>query len=187
MLSQWLLWGGKKPTLKQSAGLLLGFCALIWLNVHQGIQGDVSIFGLLLILLASISWVVGTRISQTSHGESSLSIIRTSGLLLFIGGLQTLVFSLIFDDQVNILQLPIQAYLALAYLSFFSSLVGYTTYLWLLFNSRAIVAMSYEYVTPAVGVALGTFFAGEYLDITIILLSIVLVFSVFLITTHDRQ
>ncbi len=186
VLGQWLLWGGKKPTKTQASGLFLGFSSLVCLNIHQGIHSDASILGLFLILISTFAWVYGSHISQVYQVKNNLSIIKSTGLLLFIGGIETLALSLLLGERVNICALPTQAYLSLAYLTFFSSIIGYTSYLWLLYNSRAIVAISYEYVTPVIAIALGAFFAGERLDIVIILTSLALVLSVFLITTHDR-
>ncbi len=186
MLGQWLLWGGKKPTLMQASGLALGFCALAWLNVHQGIQGDTSLWGLFLILFATFAWVYGSHFSQVHQKETNLSMIRGAGLLLFIGGLETLLLALLLGERVDIFSLPMEAYFPLTSLVFLSSILGYTSYLWLLFNSRAIIAISYEYVTPAIAVILGALFANENLDINALLASAVLILSVFLITTHDR-
>ncbi len=187
ILGQWLLWGGKSPTKTQTTGLILGFLSLAWLNIHQGIHSDASILGLFLIFISTFAWVYGSHISQVCHGKSNLSVMRTTGLLLFLGGLETLLLSLVLGERLDIFTLPLQAYTSLAFLTFFSSLVGYTSYLWLLFNSRAIVAISYEYVTPVVAIALGALLGNELLTLTMVTASMTLMLSVFLITTHDKE
>ncbi len=187
ILGQWLLWGGSKPTFVQALGLILGFLSLIVLNIHQGISADASIFGLLLILVSTFAWVYGSHFSQQHKNDNTLSVIRSSGLLLLVGGLETLALGVLIGERVDLFALPLPAFLSLAHLTIFSSIIAYTTYIWLLFNARAIVAISYEYVVPAVAVMLGAFVADEAIDSVIIITSCVMVFSVFLITSHDRK
>ncbi len=187
VLGQWLLWGGKKPTLVQAVGLCLGFAALIALNIHQGIGGDASILGLILILVSTFAWVYGSHFSQQHKNDNSLSLIRSTGLLLFVGGLESLALGMTLGERVDLFALPPAAFLSLAHLTLFSSIIAYTTYIWLLFNARAIVAISYEYVVPGVAVVLGALIANEPIDAFIIVTSCVMLFSVFLITSHDRK
>ncbi len=187
MLGQWLLWGGKKPTAMQGLGLFLGFSALIVLNIHQGIGGETSPLGLGMILFATVAWVYGSHYSQIHKYDTNLSLLRSTGLLLFLGGLQTLIVSLLLGERITITNLPLEAYLVLGYLVIFSSLIAYTTYIWLLFNSRAIVAISYEYVVPVIAIGLGALFADEQVDAIIIGTAVILISSVFLITSSDRK
>ncbi len=187
ILGQWLFWGGKKPTLWQGSGLILGFSALMGLNIHQGIGGETSLLGLGMILFASLIWVYGSHYSQEHQYDTTLSILRSTGLLLLMGGIQTLCIALFMGERVDIINLPLQAYLAVAFLILFSSVIAYTTYIWLLFNSRAIVALSYEYVVPAIAIFLGALLVHEKIDNIMIIASVVLIFSVFLITSSDRK
>ncbi len=185
-LGDWLFWGGQKPTKMQTFGLTLGFCALVWLNVYQGVQSDASFFGLMLILFATLAWVYGSHLSQMHKANEKLSMLRSTGLLLLMGGVETFVLGGLLGERFAISQLTSSAYFSFAYLALFSSLVGYTTYLWLLFNSRAIVAISYEYVTPVIAIVLGAFFANEPLDATIMFTSALLILSVFFITSRGK-
>ncbi len=56
---------------------------------------------------------------------------------------------------------PASAWLALAYLVVFGSLVAYTAFVYLIDHSRPALATSYAYVNPVVAVGLGALFAGE--------------------------
>ncbi len=187
VLGEWLLWGGKRPTFAQATGLILGFCALVWLNFYQGMSSEASVFGLLLLLFSTFAWVYGTHLSQVLHNKSTLSVLRTTGLVLLFGGLETLLLALLTGERVDVFALPAGAYFSLAYLAFFSSIIGYTSYLWILFNSRAIVAISYEYVTPGIAIILGALFAEEPLDVSVLLVSILLLCSVFFMTSNDKS
>ena len=53
------------------------------------------------------------------------------------------------------------AWLALAYLVVFGSIVAYTAFVYVIGHSRPALATSYAYVNPVVAVGLGVLFAGE--------------------------
>jgi drug/metabolite transporter (DMT)-like permease len=65
---------------------------------------------------------------------------------------------------------------AWAYLSLVGSLVGYTSYIWVLQKSTPKLASTYAFVNPVIAVLLGWLLAGESL-------TPVLGFSAFLIGT----
>ncbi len=186
MLGEWLLWGGKKPTKIHVLGLVMGFFSLVWLNVYQGIQSDASLWGVLLILFSTLAWVYGSHASQVRQVQSNLSMFRSSGLVLLVGGVQSLLVGLALGESVSLSHVPLAGYAALAYVTIFSSLIAYTCYLWLLFNSRAIVAISYEYVTPVIALVLGALFAQESINMTIVITSAALLLSVFFITNQEK-
>lgn len=186
MLGEWLFWGGKRPTIVQFAGLCLGFSALLWLNIHQGAQGETSMFGIGVIISSTFAWIYGSHLSKKWHNNTKQSVIRSTGLLMAIGGLETLVFSLIIGERLDIYSLHIDAFLPLAYLIFMSSIIGYTSYLWLLYNARSIVAISYEYVNPIIAIYLGWLLGGESINMTVITACLLLVSSVFLVTSHGK-
>ena len=90
---------------------------------------------------------------------------------MFIGGLQSLVgaavlgeFSTFSMDSVT----PLSAG-ALLYLVIFGAIIAYTCYFWLLLHTRTVVAISYEYVNPVIGVFLGWLLAGEQVDGVIVM------------------
>ena len=187
MLSEWWFWGGDKPSTKQIFGLGLGFGVLVWLNIHQGTSSEASIVGLLLIMGSTFAWVYGSHFTQKHKCDSDLSVLKATGLLLFFGGLQSLILSYILGERVDFFNVPISAYLALLHLIVFSSIIAYSTYIWLLFNSRAIVAISYEYIVPVIALLLGAFFANEKIDSTTIIASALLILSVCLVIITRKR
>lgn len=186
MLGEWLFWGGKKPTIVQFTGLCLGFSALVWLNIHQGIQGETSLFGVGIIVFSTFAWIYGSHISKKCNVNTKQSILRSTGLLMGIGGIETLIFSLLIGERLDVFSLNMNAFWSLSYLVFMASIVGYTSYLWLLYNARAIVAISYEYVNPVIAIYLGWLLGGEPINMTVVMACLLLVSSVFLVTSHGK-
>ena len=91
VLGGWLFCGDPRPSLVQFFGLGTGFAGLILLSVNQTASGTDSGWGILLVLCAAFGWVTGSFLSKKQASETQLSVIQTSGLLMFIGGLQSLV------------------------------------------------------------------------------------------------
>ena len=70
-----------------------------------------------------------------------------------------------------------------------SSTVSYThltCYFWLLLHTRTVVAISYEYVNPVIGVFLGWLLAGEQVDGVIVTACCLTVLSVFFIVSRKH-
>ena len=161
---------------------------LILLSVNQTASGTDSGWGILLVLCAAFGWVTGSFLSKKQASETQLSVIQTSGLLMFIGGLQSLVgaavlgeFSTFSMDSVT----PLSAG-ALLYLVIFGAIIAYTCYFWLLLHTRTVVAISYEYVNPVIGVFLGWLLAGEQVDGVIVTACCLTVLSVFFIVSRKH-
>ncbi len=187
LLSDWLFWGGDKPSKYQMIGLVLGLGAMAVLNMHQLVFIKTSAFGVFFVILSVIGWVFGSHMSKVYHVGDSLSVPRSTGLMLLLGGIESLFLALFMGERVNFASLPIEAYLWCIFGVMSSSIIAYSAYLWLLYNTRAAVAVSYEYVIPIVAIPLGVVFAGESVDSIMIAASLVLVLSVCLIVTHSKS
>lgn len=74
VLGGWLIWKEKRPTPIQFAGLGGGFFGLVLLSVNQGISGESSLLGILLVLSAPLAWVVGSFYSKKHARETRLSV-----------------------------------------------------------------------------------------------------------------
>jgi len=75
---------------------------------------------------------------------------------------------------------------ALLYLVIFGAIIAYTCYFWLLLHTRTVVAISYEYVNPVIGVFLGWLLAGEQVDGVIVTACCLTVLSVFFIVSRKH-
>jgi drug/metabolite transporter (DMT)-like permease len=75
------------------------------------------------------------------------------------------------------------AWLSLLYLIVAGSIIGFTTYLWLIHHESPTKVGTYAYVNPVVAVVLGYFLAGEGLGLRTILGTLSVLISVIVITT----
>jgi drug/metabolite transporter (DMT)-like permease len=88
--------------------------------------------------------------------------------------------------QVNIAAISTRSWLGLLYLITFGSLVGFTSYAYLLRNAPVSLISTYPYVNPIVAILLGSVLAQEALNGRILLAALIIVGSVVLINTAKK-
>lgn len=99
---------------------------------------------------------------------------------MLAGGVALLIASTLSGEHLDSLP-PIEGWAALAYLTFFGSIIAFNAYMYLLKNVRPAAATSYAYVNPAVAVLLGIVFVGETIGIEEALAMAVIISAVVLI------
>jgi drug/metabolite transporter (DMT)-like permease len=132
-------------------------------------------------LIGAISWSAGIIYSRRSHLSgsplllSALSLLAGSAMLLSTGTLlgEYRGFSLG--------AVPMQAWLALAYLIVFGSVVAFTAYNWLLEHYSPTLVATHTYINPIVAVLLGWWLANEHVSINVMASAAMVVAAVFLV------
>ncbi|WP_346238167.1 EamA family transporter [Niabella insulamsoli] len=135
---------------------LLGVIALFYEKiVETGYQQ--SLAALIILCLANISWALGSlfskyKVKNTSSSVNSAWQMLAAGLAFTLTGLLNGEFKMMQWTQV-----PVSAWLAVAYLVLFGSIIGYSAYVFLLSVRSATQVSTYAYVNPLVAVLLGVF------------------------------
>ncbi len=189
VLLDWLRPGGQRPAFQVLGGVLLGVVGIVLLigpgQLNTGARVDG--LGTALLLLASFSWALGSIYSgQTNMPKSP---VMSSGVEMVAGGLALVLLGLATGEpaQVNLSAISPRSILSFVYLIIFGSLIGYTSYSWLLHNAPPALVSTYAYVNPVVAVFLGWAFAGEALTPQIIIGATVIIISVAIITTNRAR
>jgi drug/metabolite transporter (DMT)-like permease len=166
--------------------LAVGFVA-VGLLVDPSTLGGGDAGGILLLLLASLSWAVGSFYSKSAPRPSS-GAMATSLQMLGGGALQLIAATLLGEwRDVHFDAISSASILAFGYLVFFGSLIGYTAYAWLLQVVSPSLASTYAYVNPMVAVFLGWLIAGETITVRTLVAAGMIVGSVVLITAFTRR
>lgn len=152
------VFAGERPTLREVAGLALGFAGVAIL--HAGGSLDLGGTSGLALIGAPIGWAIGSVISRHApmpRGSMGAAVQMISG------GVSMLVIALARKETL-LPDLDARAIAAVGYLVVFGSLVGFTAYGYLLKTTRPAVASSYAYVNPVVALLLGAALVGEDLS-----------------------
>jgi drug/metabolite transporter (DMT)-like permease len=165
------------------AAVVLGFFAVAWLLI----KNDQPFPGLpcVVILAGGTAWSLGAVLTRSMPRPKSLPL--AAGAQMMLGGAVLLGLSQATGELVPFPHLSLRAALALGYLIVAGSLLGFTAYVWLLARMPATRVASHAYVNPLVALALGYFVAGEVLTTRMIVASLVVLASVFLILTTPAR
>ena len=151
-------WGlfGVRPRLLEWLGIGLGLAGMGLLNLDLHAAASPAYVAVLFI--AGASWAGATVLQprlDLPKGPMSAAVQMLGG------GTSLVVMAALHGERLDVATVPLSAWLALAYLVVFGSLVAYTAFVYLIGHSRPALATSYAYVNPVVAVGLGVLFVGE--------------------------
>ena len=147
----WKRW----PNRLEWAGLLVGLAGIVVLNL----EGDLrtSPLGAALLILAAISWAFGSAWSQQLKLPKGM---MAGAAQMITGGAIVLLVSFAIGERITAVP-TWRSISAVLYLGVVGSLVGFTSYVYLLGRVRPALATSYAYVNPIIAVLLGMWILGE--------------------------
>ena len=146
---------GDKPGRMEWIGIAIGFLGVLWLNADSSLTA--SPVGLVALLVASLSWSFG---SVWSRGRDLPSPFMSSAAQMLCGGVAMCMVGAAVGERFDGMP-SAHGLAAFAYLIVFGSIIGFSSYIWLLHHVRPALASSYAYINPAIAVALGAWLAGE--------------------------
>lgn len=164
--------------LKGWFGLLLGFFGVALLVLSGSEVNIIDIPGGLLILFAAFSWSMGSIYSKTF--KPSGATIANIGIQMFAAGIGLTIVGLLLGEGGNI-HLTSKGIGAMAYLVIFGSILGYSSYIYILQKWPASKAGTYAYVNPVVGVLLGAVILGEPVSPNVFLSAIIILSGVLIV------
>jgi drug/metabolite transporter (DMT)-like permease len=156
--------GGRRPTALIVAGIALGLVGqLVLVGPFSGGEGrqSVSLLGVAGLLVATISWAVGSIRARLV--DLPASRIRTTAMEMLVGGAALLLIGAAHGELPRLLAAQISAasIAAWLYLVVFGSLLAFTAFVWLNASVAPAQAATYAYVNPVVAVGLGWLLLGE--------------------------
>lgn len=185
----WLVFGHGRPTGVMAVGLAVGLAGVLLLVGPAELMGGehVETAGVVAVLIATLCWATGSLYSR--RASLPKNPLLSTGMEMIAGGVLLLVVGLLSGEaaDLNLSNVSLKSITALAYLTFFGSLVAFTAYIWLLNNTTTARASSYAYVNPVVALFLGWTLAGEPLTARTIIAAAIIIASVIVITSYRAQ
>ncbi|MEU6713697.1 EamA family transporter [Nonomuraea sp. NPDC046802] len=176
-----------RPAVLTLVGVLVGFGGVAALSLTGGGGAGESsgTQGIVVILVASLSWSVGSFLSARIPMPSN--VWTASTIEMFAGGLGLLATGSLLGERLDLASVSGRSWAALAYLVLVGSLVGFTAYTWLLGNAPISLVSTYAYVNPAVAVLLGVLVLNENITTQMILGGVVILVGVALVVSTERR
>lgn len=176
---------GQRPPRATVVGICVGFGGVALLLTPGAQSGGVRVGGVVLILVASLSWAAG------SFAAPRMTMPRdpfvATGLEMLVGGLALVTAGLIAGEAGDLRpgRFSAESLAGFAYLVTIGSIVAYSAYVWLLANAPISKVSTYAYVNPAIAVLLGWAILGERITIATLVGAAVIVASVAAIVRRE--
>jgi drug/metabolite transporter (DMT)-like permease len=185
VIIEWVRPPRRRPGGAVLVGLVLGFIGIIVLVGPSDIGGHgiVSPLGAVVLILGSLSWAIGSFWSRDA--ELPESGLLTTGMEMLGGGALLLIVGALAGEfsHFDIRGISSASAVGLVYLITFGSLLGFTSYIWLLDKVSPARLGTYAYINPIVAVMLGWAIAGEKLSLRTGVAAAIVICAVALITT----
>lgn len=168
-------------------GIAVGFIGVAILAWPAGGSLAFDPAGLAAVLAAPVLWAFGT-VFAARRARLPADGLLASGLQMVLGGLVLLVLAGATGEGARFDpgELTATSLLALVYLTLAGSLLGYSTYAWLLRRAPVSTVATYAYVNPVVAVVLGALVLSEPIEPRTLLAGAVIVAAVAIIVSSRR-
>jgi drug/metabolite transporter (DMT)-like permease len=169
------------------AGVLIGFAGVAVLVVPRGIDGSVAVGGMLLLLLAPLSWSIGTFYSKRVDLPGDFLV--STGAQMLVGGIALLIVGVLVGEMglVQPENFSFESLVSLAYLIVFGSVLAYTAYTWPLQHASVSRVATYAFVNPVVAIVLGTVLLNEEINVTMVIGAAMIVLAVAVVVRTESQ
>lgn len=151
-----------KITRSKMISIILGICGIVILTLSKhslGNKGSSEIFGIILLLIGSVSSALGNIV--VSKKKKDINAFHLTSSQIFIGGVVLLLISLPFEGLPQLVQ-PLPFYLSLTWLSVVSA-AGFS--LWFMLLHKPGVKVSelniWKFIIPVCGAVLSWIFLPE--------------------------
>lgn len=154
----------RRPSALVVGGVLAGFVGVVILLFPAEGVAAVSPYGVLLVLIAELSWAIGSVYQRRAPLPRSPWL--GTGMEMLAGGAVLFAVGTLTGEpgRTDVTSFTGESLLALLYLIVFGSLIAFSAYVWLLHNAPISTVATYAYVNPIIAVALGAWLRAE--DIT---------------------
>lgn len=165
-------------------GIALGLCGivvLVW--TPEGVSWqNADFWGVPALIFASVAWAAGSVFSRKA--KLPAAPLLATGAQMIVGGALLLLLAAACGEfrGFHPAQVSLRSWLAFGYLVLCGSLLGYTSYIWLMKNAEPALVSTYAFVNPVVAVFLGWLIADETFGANAIAAAAIIVLSIIIMT-----
>lgn len=153
-----------KFTIMLIAGMAVGLLGVggIFYDYLASLTNPEFRFGILLTLIACISWAIGSVL--TARWALKINFLYGAGYQMLFSGIIMTIVAMMMGQSVVMGDFNIELWGSLLYLIFIGSILGYSSYVFVLNNLPPSLASVYAYINPIVAVLLGWLILQEHLN-----------------------
>ncbi len=181
----WALYRERVPRIAV-VGIVVGFAGVAILvgPTALGQPGALEPFGLAAVLLSPVLWCAGSLFASHRASLPPQPLVASAAEML-AGGVTLTIMGVLAGELARFQPAAVsgESLLALGYLIAIGSLVGFTSYAWLLSVAPLPLISTYAYVNPVVALILGWAVLGEPIGPRVLVAGAIIVVAVALIVT----
>lgn len=181
------MFSGKRLPNQAMLGLLLGFggvCVIFYEHLKDFLNPDFT-FGILLSLIATISWAFGTL--YTKKEAINFNPYFSLGFQMLFSGILILFLTEITGNTVQLSEIPESSWWAMGYLVVIGSVLTFVAYIYSLQRLPTALASIYAYINPIVAVLLGALIFDEKLTLFIAVGGATTIAGVYLVNNSLKK
>lgn len=189
-LVAWAWPGGNPPRAATVGALFIGLGGVAWLVApweHAPAGGVLPLAGVGALLAACALWAIGSiHARKVSSGADPMI---GAAIQMLLGGIMQLVAAGALGEfaRFESATVPAAAWGAFIYLVLVGSLVGFSTFVWLMRHSTPALVSTYAWVNPIVAVWLGWLIQGEPVSARTLSAAAIIVLAVTIITAQRAK
>jgi drug/metabolite transporter (DMT)-like permease len=173
--------GNDKLSVKKIFGIILAACGVIYLiDPAKASFSSATTLGDILIILNSFSYAIYVAVSKrliTKYGA-----LKSLTWLFIFGSLINVPVGIYFMQSVEIENVGAAAWIALAAIVIFPTILAYYWNAWALARVEPSIVAVYIYLQPLIGFVSAIIFLGEKFSIRLFVSAILIFIGVFLVT-----
>ncbi|MEZ7499259.1 EamA family transporter [Flavobacterium sp. Arc3] len=178
---------GEKLARLAIVGLIISFsgvCVIFYDHLSDFLQPDFR-FGILLSLIATISWAFGSL--YTKKKAATFNPYFSLGLQMLLSSFILFAVTGATGTGVNILSIPAISWWSIAYLVIIGSVLTFIAYVYMLQKLPPEINSIYAYINPIVAVLLGAVIFGESLSMAIAIGGGITIFGLYMVNHSIRK
>ena len=177
----------KKMTLLTFAGFILGITGIGIVFYENAFKHSPSfIVGLILSLIAMLSWSLGTVF--ITRNKANLNPYYATGWQMVVSAFILFIAAQITQPVLAIQDISLKAWMVILYLVIFGSLISFVAFIYSMKKLPVAIASLFAYINPLVAMVLAAIiFIDEKLTLNILWGAIVTLIGVFLVNYSTRR
>lgn len=175
---------GERVAVREWVSLVLGFAGVVVLMGGPSLAGEPV--HIALVCCSPAMWALGSLWARRMRDIGGAHATLVGPALQMLTGAAMLAIGAAIRREPLPMHASAEAWLALAYLFVFGSMIAFTAYAWLLRNARPVVATSYAYVNPVLAVLVGALLYNETLGWTTLIANVLIVGAIALALRRPR-
>ncbi|HPA23692.1 MAG TPA: EamA family transporter [Ferruginibacter sp.] len=182
-----LFYGKRNITPLTLTGLILGISgvALVFYENAFQTRGENYLFGILVSLLAMISWSLGTVF--LIRNKRNINPYYGTGWQMFISSFFLYALAWFNQPLLPLSKISWHSYGLIFYLVLLGSILAFIAFIYTIRKLPAPIASLYAYINPLVAMVVGAILLSEKITVTIIWGAIVTLTGVFLVNYSVRR